>query len=502
MKIISASQTKELDQYTIENEPISSLELMERASSCFVNWFTKQFPDLDQPIHIFCGPGNNGGDGLAIARLLHQRMYTIHLYLCQIGKSRSDDFISNLERLPPRSNIPVIEIEKDTELPKLADRALVIDAIFGSGLNRPIAGYWAQLVESLNKSTNGIISVDIPSGLFADRTTSGSAIQAQYTFSFELPKLAFLFPQNQKFTGQWVVRSIGLSQTFLEQIKTPFYYLDREMIVAILHRRGRYDHKGTFGHALIVAGSYGKVGAAILAARSCLRSGAGLVTVHAPKCAYEILQISIPEAMVSIDRHQFFFSQVPKLDRYNSIGIGCGLDQGLTVVDGLIQTLEAAKRPMVIDADALNILGKNPDKLKLIPRGSILTPHPKEFERLFGQTEDDFARNDLQRNQSQKMGVYIVLKGANTCISTPEGDCYFNCTGNPGMATAGSGDVLTGILTGLLAQGYTPLQTTILGVYLHGLAGDLAAQELEHESLIASDIISHLGKAFQELKRK
>ena len=206
--------------------------------------------------------------------------------------------------------------------------------------------------------------------------------------------------------------------------------------------------------------------------------------------------------MVSIDRHQFFFSEAPNTDRYSSLGIGCGLDQGLTVVHALIQTLEKTKKPMVIDADALNILGKNPDKMKLIPKGSILTPHPKEFERLFGPAADDFSRNELQRNQSEKLGVYIVLKGANTCISTPEGDCYFNSTGNPGMATAGSGDVLTGVLTGLLAQGYAPLTAALLGVYLHGLAGDIAARELEHESLIASDIIGHLGAAFQEIKSK
>ncbi len=502
MKIISASQTKELDQFTIENEPISSLDLMERASLCFVDWFTEQFQNPDQPIYIFCGPGNNGGDGLAIARLLHQRMYTVILYLCEIGSSRSPDFKSNLERLPPRSNIPVSSLKKDSSLPDLPEQALVIDSIFGSGLNRPVEGYWAKLFEHLNNHAATIVSVDIPSGLFADRTTSGIAIHADYTFSFELPKLAFLFPQNQKYTGQWTVRTIGLSPTFLEQLKTPFHYLDELVIKPLLHHRSKYDHKGTFGHALLIAGSYGKVGAAILAARACLRSGAGLVSIHAPKCAYEILQISIPEAMVSIDRHQFFFSEAPNTDRYSSLGIGCGLDQGLTVVHALIQTLEKTKKPMVIDADALNILGKNPDKMKLIPKGSILTPHPKEFERLFGPAADDFSRNELQRNQSEKLGVYIVLKGANTCISTPEGDCYFNSTGNPGMATAGSGDVLTGVLTGLLAQGYAPLTAALLGVYLHGLAGDIAARELEHESLIASDIIGHLGAAFQEIKSK
>ncbi|GJM31342.1 MAG: bifunctional NAD(P)H-hydrate repair enzyme [Saprospiraceae bacterium] len=500
MKIISAAQTRELDQYTINNEPISSLDLMERASLCLVDWYKQNFSDPDQTIHVLCGPGNNGGDGLAIARLLYQRMYPVRIYLCRIGNQVSTDFKNNLERLPPRSDIPLIELKENDALPKLEKGGLIIDAIFGSGLNRPVTGYWATLIECLNSMNMPIVSVDIPSGLFSDRPTTGVAIQADFTFSFELPKLAFLFPQNQAYTGHWIFRSIGLSQTFLAQLVTPFYYLDIGLIRPILHQRGKYDHKGTYGHALIIAGSYGKVGAAILATKACLRAGVGLVSIHAPKCAYEILQISVPEAMVSIDQHQFFLSEVPSLDPYSSIGIGCGIDQGLPVVNAFFKILEAAKAPMVLDADALNILGKHPEKLSLIPKDSILTPHPKEFERLFGKSEDDFSRNELQRNQSKKLGVFIVLKGAHTCISTPNGRCYFNSTGNPGMATAGSGDVLTGIISALLAQSYSALEAALLGVYIHGLAGDHAAEVSEQESLIASDIVDQLGAAFRDLK--
>lgn len=268
----------------------------------------------------------------------------------------------------------------------------------------------------------------------------------------------------------------------------------------LLHRRHKYDHKGTFGHALLITGSYGKIGASILSARACLRSGVGLLTIHAPKCAYQILQISVPEAMVSMDRHEFSFSETPKLGKYQSIGIGCGLDTKKISAEAMEELLEENKLPLVIDADGLNLIAKEEKLLAKIPKKSILTPHPKEFERLFGTAADDFARNKLQRLMAEELGVYIVLKGAHTCIATPEGHCYFNSTGNPGMATGGTGDVLTGILTGLMAQGYASLDAAILGVYLHGLAGDLAAAELGQEALIAGDLVAYLGKAFKKVE--
>ena len=499
MKILSASQIRALDAYTIEHEPIASIDLMERAAQTFSNWFTEQFSDIRRPIHIFCGIGNNGGDGLAVARMLHHRDYEVVVYHCKISDQASEDFRINRERLPGLGAVPVVDIVKGGVLPVVPKNAILIDAIFGSGLNRPVAGYWGELLEHLNSQACTRVAIDVPSGLFIDEPSTGAVFQADYTFSFELPKLAFFFPENQLYVGEWVVRSIGLHPAALAEAETPYYYLDAPLAHSLLKKRHKYDHKGAFGHALLIMGSYGKVGAAILASRGSLRAGAGLTTVHAPRCAYEILQISVPEAMVSIDRHQYYFSEVPALEPYSAIGVGCGLDKKRTSREALLELLQKAKQPLVIDADALNILGRKQEWQQHIPKGSILTPHPKEFERLFGPSANDFERNALQREKARGLGIHIILKGAHTCIAAPDGRCYFNATGNPGMATGGSGDVLTGIITGILAQRYPPLDAALLGVYLHGLAGDIAAGVLEHESLIAGDIIQYLGKAFRQL---
>lgn len=499
MKILSASQIRALDAYTISHEPIASIDLMERAALAFTYWFTEQFSDIRRPIHIFCGIGNNGGDGLAVARMLHHRDYEVVVYHCKISDQVSEDFRINRERLPGLGAVPVVDIEKGGGLPAVPKNAILIDAIFGSGLNRPVAGYWGELLEYLNNQSCTRVAIDVPSGLFIDEPSTGVVFKADHTFSFELPKLAFFFPENQLYVGEWVVRSIGLHPAALAEAETAFYYLDGPLAHSLLKRRHKYDHKGTFGHALLIMGSYGKVGAAILASRGSLRAGSGLTTVHAPRCAYEILQISVPEAMVSIDRHQYYFSEVPALEPYSAIGVGCGLDKKRTSREALLELLQKAEQPLVIDADALNILGRKKEWQQYIPKGSILTPHPKEFERLFGPSANSFERNVLQREKARELGIYIVLKGAHTCIAAPDGQCYFNATGNPGMATGGSGDVLTGIITGILAQRYPPLDAALLGVYLHGLAGDIAAGVLEHESLIASDIIQYLGRAFRQL---
>ncbi len=499
MKILNSAQIKELDAYTIAHEPIASIDLMERAAIVFVKWFVENFPNQDVPVHIFCGAGNNGGDGLAVARLLHQRFYKITVWLCKINEQTSPDFQTNLERLPKRTELHIQTIAHGFPLPELPQGAILIDAIFGAGLNRPIAGYWAHLIEHLNNQNIIRISIDMPSGLFADQHAAGVCLRAQKTLSFEMPKLAFFFPENQDFVGDWVVESIGLHQDFIAKVESPFHYIDPAFAKSIFHKRQKFSHKGTFGHALLIMGSYGKVGAAILAARACLRSGVGLVTIHAPKCAYSILQMSIPEAMVSVDRHEFYLSEIPKIEKYQAIGMGCGLDVKKTSSEALEDLLENSKKPLVLDADALNLIARNKKLLTKIPKGSVLTPHPKEFERLFGATANDFERNDLQREQAQTLGIYIILKGAHTSIACPNGYCYFNSTGNPGMATGGSGDVLTGILTGLLAQGYSSFEASVLGVYLHGLAGDLAAEAIGQNALIAGDLIQYLGKAFGKL---
>ena len=500
MKILSAKQIKNWDTFTIQNEPISSIQLMERAALAFVNWFIQHYPNSQQTtVKVFCGSGNNGGDGLAIARLLHQKRYEVEIFCCQISKNPSVDFTKNLKKLPRRNPIPIFYLSTDTPFPKINESTIIIDAIFGAGLNRPVIDYWGALLDFLNTRPNTKIAVDIPSGLFADSPSSGSILKANYTLSFQLPKLAFFFPENQEIVGTCYIQPIGLSPLFLAAANTSFHFLTAALIREKRRPRKKFDHKGTYGHALLIGGSHGKIGAIVLAARACLRSGAGLVTIHAPQCAYTILQISFPEAMVSTDSHQYYYSENPPLTPYKAIGIGCGLDQKPSSIKALKELIQGSPLPLVLDADALNILSANKEWLSHLPANSVLTPHPKEFERLFGKSINDFERNELQRNQAKALNCFIILKGANTCITCPDGTCYFNTTGNPGMATGGSGDVLTGILTGLLAQGYPVKDACLFGVYLHGLAGDLAAKKLAQESLIASDLIQHIGGAFKEL---
>ncbi len=497
MKIFNVEQIRRLDQFTIEREPIPSTELMERASRIFCQWFERKFPNKHKKVYVYSGPGNNGGDGLAIASILSRNFYDVTVLFLKIGNNISQDCADNLKNIKKYRYCPILELEEGAEFKPLPEGAVLIDAIFGSGLSRPLGGYWASLIEFLNKQEVTRVSVDIPSGMFADQATQGQSILADYTFSFEMPKLGFLFAENSHRVGEWIFQSIGLHQEFIQKEKTLWFYLDEAMIYPILRRRKKFDHKGTFGHALLVAGAYGKAGAAILAARACLRSGAGLVTVHVPKCAYEILQIAFPEAMVSVDEHQFAVTRVKEdLSKYRSIGIGCGIGASELTARGLAELLKRANAPLVLDADALNLLSKHPQLFELIPKNSILTPHPKEFERMFGASSDQFAANELQRRKALELGLYILQKGANTSIACPDGACYFNSTGNPGMATGGSGDVLTGMLTGLLAQGYSPFEACLLGVYLHGLAGDLAVCELQQEALLAGDIVDFIGKAF------
>ena len=500
MKLLTANQIRAWDSFTIQNEPISSYHLMERASSIFTDWFSTIY-DSKTPILIFCGTGNNGGDGLAIARFLHYLRYDVGVYICRISKKETEDFAKNLVKIQglDADLLRGYILEQNT-FPTIPDNAVIIDAILGSGLTRPVTGYWASFFEYLNQSKAEIVSVDIPSGLFSDKHTEGGTIKADRVLSFEIPKLAFLLPENEPFSSNFEYKSIGLHQAFLGEIDAQNVFVTSDFIQPFLKKRKKFDHKGTFGHALLVVGSSGMAGAAVLAARACMRSGVGLLTVQTPLCNRLILQISLPEAIVVADLNETELSQVIDNQPYSAIGIGCGIGKGEKAATVLRGYLEQSKRPVVLDADALNILSENPEWLDLIPKNSILTPHPKEFERLFGKAVNDFDRLELLRSKAKYLKINILLKGAHTIVADTEGYCYFNSTGNAGMATAGSGDVLTGIITGLLTQGYEPKTAAILGVYLHGLAGDLAVRNVGLEALLASDIIENLGKAFLEVK--
>ena len=497
MILLTADQIRAWDSFTIQNELISSYNLMERASSVFTDWFSTIY-DAQRPMLIFCGTGNNGGDGLAIARFLHYLQYDVHVYICRLSKNETDDFAKNLVKIQGlNASILKGSILENGAFPTLPNNAIVIDAILGSGLTRPVTGYWASFFNYLNQSNAEIVSVDAPSGLFSDKHTEGGAVlKATHVLSFEIPKLAFLLPENEPFITHFAYQSIGLHPAFLEKIPLQNIFITSDFIQPLLKKRQKFDHKGTYGHAFLVVGSGGMAGAAVLAARACMRSGVGLLTVQTPLCNRLILQMSLPEAIVIADENESELSQVIDNQSYSAIGMGCGIGKGEKTAAVLRGYLEQSKHPMVLDADALNIVSEHPEWLDLIPKNSILTPHLKEFERLFGKTDNDFDRLALLRNKAKSLKINILLKGAHTVVADTEGVCYFNSTGNAGMATAGSGDVLTGIITGLLTQGYEPKTAAIIGVYLHGLAGDIGAQKLGQEALLASDIIDNLGKAF------
>ncbi|MFH1004651.1 MAG: NAD(P)H-hydrate dehydratase [Bacteroidota bacterium] len=518
MKILSSEEIRKSDAYTIEHEPIKSIDLMERAANVCVEWLTASPLSAislmrrsgNETIKIFCGLGNNGGDGLAIARLLSLYKYKVEVFIIRHSEKCSEDFLINEKRLEKIKNVKIDNITSAVQLEKIYSnstfnsQSYIIDAIFGSGLNKPVEGLVAEVIDYINNSGCPVISIDIPSGLFAEDNSKNKKekiIQATHTLTFQNTKLAFMFPMNENYVGDFSVLNIGLDKSFIASLPSKNYFVTMELAKSIYRLRKKFSHKGTFGHALIVAGSLGKIGACVLASKACLRAGAGLVTVHIPKCGYTILQTTVPEVMVEIDSSDDFISNNIIPEKYNAIGIGPGIGMEKQTRDTLKFLIQNSSIPLVLDADALNILSENKTWLSFLPKNSILTPHHGEFRRLIGNTDNDYERLQMQKDFSIKHKVYVILKGAHSCITCPSDDeeIYFNSTGNSGMATAGSGDVLTGIITGLLAQGYDSKQASILGVFLHGLAGDIAAETISRESLIARDIIYFLGKSFLKL---
>ncbi len=503
MKIFTNAQIHELDKFTIENEPISSLNLMERAAKALTNAITSMC-NTSTPIVVFAGPGNNGGDALAVARLLSEKSFQVSVYLFNISGKLSSDCAANKKRLQDCRHVKnFTEVTDEFDPPRLEQDMVVIDGLFGSGINKPLAGGFSSLVKYINASPAQVISIDVPSGLMTEDNNyniRANIIRATVTLTLQQPKLAFLFPENQPFIGQLRILDIRLSQAGIDKIETPFAFIEETDIRKLLIRRSPFAHKGQMGHALIIAGSYCMAGAAILATQACLRSGAGKVTVNSPKRNIPILQTSIPEAVIQNNNEDTIFAEAVDTEDYNALGIGPGLGQSEQTAVALIAQLRRTQCPIVADADAINILANHRAWIQQLPQGIILTPHVKEFDRLDGHAADSYERLNKARNLAQRLKGFIILKGHNTAICLPNGNVLFNTTGNAGMATAGCGDVLTGIITGLLARGYKSQDACILGVYLHGLAGDLAVQEIGEESLLASDIIRFLPRAFKRLQ--
>jgi NAD(P)H-hydrate epimerase len=502
MKIFSCEQIRQIDEFTIKNEPVSSTDLMERAAGKLFEWYINKF-DKSKPVLIFAGPGNNGGDGLVLARLLSNADYQAQVFFVLISENTSADWKINRDRLAGQTKVPFITIKESDQIPDIPVHSVIIDALFGSGLTRPAEGLAAEVIRRINNSDAEKISIDIPSGLFGEDNSSNdpeNIIRADHTLSFQFPKLSFMFPENEKFNGKWVVLPIGLHPEIINQTETPWYFVQKDDIIPLIKKRSKFDHKGIYGHAFLIGGSNGKIGAVALGAKAALRTGAGLVTCQVPSRGNVIMQCVVPEAMIICDKSEEIITDKVVNDPFSAVGIGPGMGTDMESQAVVYDLVKSWKKPLVIDADALNILSQNKNWLEILPEKCILTPHPKEFERLAGRSSNSYERLEKQIDFSSKFNCIVVLKGANTSVSFPEGTVWFNSTGNPGMATAGSGDVLTGIILSLLAQGYNPSDAALTGVYLHGLAGDIAAERSCFESVIASDIINCIGEAFNRIR--
>lgn len=501
-KVFTSEQKRQLDNYTITNEPIDSIDLMERAANSIVGEITKRIKIDKTSFLIIAGVGNNGGDGLAIARILRELNANVKVFFCKFSNNISDDCNVNLLRFKKIASEVLIEANSGNEL-IINNEDVIIDCVFGSGLNRPVSGDYAIIIDKINNSGKYVISIDIPSGLFGEDNSLNNAniVKANLTLAIQFPPISSMFAENHIYYGEINVIPIGLAKKYIDELDTKYFETDLLLSKSLLKKRNKFDHKGNYGHALLIAGSYGKAGAAVLAAKACMKSGVGLLTTHIPSDLANIMQVSLPEAMLSVDVNNKYCSSIDVFENYTAIGIGPGLGMDELTQNAVIDLLKINNLPIVIDADALNILAKHEKFHEILKPGTILTPHPKEFERLFGKFSNSWEKIEFMSKFSKDTGVIVILKGGITTISLPNGKIYFNTRGNPGMSTAGSGDVLTGVITSLLAQKYSPSNAAVLAVFIHSFAGDIAKQKKGVNALIASDIINNLFEAFIQIEQ-
>lgn len=501
MKIFSAEQLYEADKATVKNQEITSEELMERAGIRIFTWLHQRLNGAQIPIRIFCGIGNNGGDGLVLGRLLVEKGYNVIVYVVNCSDKRSDNFLYNYQKIKEITKIDQrILMKGEADFPQIHPDDIVVDAIFGIGLNRCPDGWVKKLIQYLNKSTAFKLAIDIPSGLFPNSPVKDfeAILKANYTLTFQTPKLAFLLPETAKYVGSLEVLDIGLDTEYLHKTDPLAQLISKPEAQRFYKPRKKFGYKGTYGHALIIAGSYGKIGAAVLSTKAAFRTGAGMVTSFVPKCGYSILQTSVPEAMVLTDEEEDLISNITIAFEPSAVAVGMGIGKNEATVKALKNLFPNINAPLLIDADALNNISENKTLLKLLPKNSILTPHPGELKRLIGKWKNDYDKLEKVKKFSNKHEVVVVIKGAYT-ITVLGDQLYINTTGNPGMGTAGSGDALSGVITGLLSQGYDPLLASVFGVYLHGRAGDLAVAKMGFEAVLAGDIINNLSDAYLDL---
>lgn len=500
MKILSAAQLYEADTITVKTQHIKSIDLMERAGTEVFTWLNHYLQEADVPIHVFCGIGNNGGDGLVVGRLLIEHGHNAIVYVVNSSSNRSPDFLQNYNRFKETNKSWPILLNSEMDFPEINPEDVIIDAIFGIGLTRSPEGWIKKLILHLNQCPAFKLAIDIPSGLYANQAIKdeGAILKADFTLTFQVPKLAFFLPGTGSFVSGFDVLDIGLDQKFIQGSEALADLIDPDDLRGFYLPRKKFGHKGNYGHALVIGGSYGKMGATVLSTKAAFKIGAGMVTAYVPKCGYNILQTTIPEAMVITDKEAEFITDISADFEPSAIGIGMGMGKNKVTAEALKKIFETAKCPIVIDADALNIISENKDVLRSLPKNSILTPHPGELKRLIGPWNDDYEKLEKVKKFSGKHKVIVIIKGAYTS-TVFNNSVYINNSGNPGMATAGSGDTLTGVITGLLCQGYDILSASVFGVYLHGRAGDIAADQMGYEAIMATDIIDNLGNAYMDL---
>jgi len=505
MKLVTAEQLRAIDAYTIAHEPIASIDLMERAASACMRRIVR-LTGHDDEIFIACGKGNNGGDGLAIARLLLENGFNCRALVIHYSERFSADAQQNYDRLKERfaEHVHDCYSPEQVEEHKPGNAALLVDALLGTGISKPADGFLGDVIDMLNRSFRRIISIDVPSGLYTDKTSKDSRhiICSTLTLTFQLPKLAFLMPENKLFVPEFEIIDIGLHAEALQNAGSNYYYITAQLVASFLKPRQKFSHKGSFGHALLAAGSKGKSGAAIISALSCMRSGAGLLTLHSNKETINALLHHLPEAMSSEDAHPEFISRIDKPERFDAIAFGPGVGLHEETQQVLKNLLGHNNGRLVIDADGLNSLSENKTWLGFLPSDTILTPHPKEFERLTEACSDDFERLDVLKRFSSRCNCIVILKGAHSAVAMPDGSVFFNSSGNPGLAKAGSGDGLTGIILGLLSRGYNAPQSALIGTFVHGYAADLCLKKISMESLLITDVIKKLPTAFKKLYRE
>ena len=512
MKVVTAYEMKEIDRHTIEEIGIPSMVLMERAGLSVVRRIKDRF-SIEHPVTVVAGGGNNGGDGLVIARELLRAGYGVKTFLLSPEDKLSPDCRAQIDILK-KLNIKV-NINKSPTAKDLKD-SVVVDAIIGTGLNRTLRENLIDIVKLINSNAMYVFSVDIPTGISSDNAQiMGDAVMADETVTFGLPKIGHLLPPGAEYTGILHVEDIGFPPHLTDSDSLTLELVEEALVQDLITERASDTHKGDYGHVLVVGGSVGKTGASLMTARAALRSGAGLVTIALPEPAAEVLMGSVLEEMMlplpsnldgtiaenALDKILDFVHA-----RADVLAIGPGLGRNLETWKMVRELVRVSPVPMVVDADGLNALSEiGYDGIKgLLGRMRspvVLTPHIGEIVRLTGIKKDELLSNRLgvSAQFSVDTGAVLVLKGAPTLVSTPEGRQFINSTGNPGMATAGSGDVLTGIVASLIGQSLRPEEAAIAGVYIHGLSGDIASERLTEYSMTAGDLIRFLPEAFKRL---